>query len=251
LAGSDRASLVDTYNALFESVPATTPELMEECFRLRYQVYCVENDFLDPADNPGGLETDHYDTHSLHALLRHRPTGMTAGTIRLVLPKPGTAEGALPLHAVCHDPRLATPGFMPPSRTAEFSRFAISKQFRRRAGDDLYGRPLAEEDRFDRRRIIPHLTLGLMAAALQMTHGRDVDYVCAVMEGALLRLLTRLGIHFMPIGPEVEYHGMRQPCFTRVADLFDRMERERPDVWDVVTDRGRHWPSSQVAGQRR
>jgi N-acyl amino acid synthase of PEP-CTERM/exosortase system len=232
----DEVSLADLYRSLFEVTPATTAEQIRESYRLRYQVYCVENDFLDPAENPGGLETDACDAHSLHALLVHRPTGMVAGTIRLVLPRPGAAAGSLPLHAVCRDPRLALPGFLPLASTAELSRFAISKQFRRRAGDRLYG-GVHEADPGDCRRIIPHMTLGLMAIALKMVEAKGIDHVCAVMEPALLRLLARLGIHFTAIGPVVEYHGLRQPCYSRVDTLLARLERERPDVWAFLTDR--------------
>ena len=37
--------LIDSYNRYFEVVRASTPELMEEVFRLRYQVYCIEHNF--------------------------------------------------------------------------------------------------------------------------------------------------------------------------------------------------------------
>jgi N-acyl amino acid synthase of PEP-CTERM/exosortase system len=239
--------LVDTYNSLFQSVQAVSLERQREAFRLRYQVYCVENQFLDPADNPGELETDAYDAHSLHALLTHRPTGLIAGTVRLVLPRPGSKSGSLPIHAVCSDPSLSE--FLPVDRTAEFSRFAISKQFRRRAGDHLYGATVPTGGVPDNRRIIPHITLGLMAVALRMVQGTAIDHVCAVMEPALLRLLTRLGIHFAAIGPMVDYHGLRQPCGARVDELFATMKRERPDVWEVITDRGRYVAAPE-AGRR-
>jgi N-acyl amino acid synthase of PEP-CTERM/exosortase system len=239
---SHSVRLVDTYNAMFETVAATTPELLREVYRLRYQVYCVENSFEDPADNPDGLEIDPYDNHSIHALLLHKASGMPAGTVRLVLPRPGETSGSLPLHAVCRDPLLTQPDFLPIESTAEFSRFAVSKEFRRRLGDKLYGRALPAEEA-DQRRIVPHITLGLMAGALQMTQGRGIDHVCAVMEPALLRLLTRLGIRFKPLGEMVEHHGRRQPCYTQVDQLFATIERERYDVWEVITDSGRYWPS--------
>jgi N-acyl amino acid synthase of PEP-CTERM/exosortase system len=250
-AARQNAPLIDSYNALFEAVQATTPEQLREVFRLRYQVYCIENQFLDPADNPGELETDGYDAHSLHALLLHKPTGLPAGTVRLVLPNAGNALGSLPIHAVCSDSRLADAAFLPADRTAEFSRFAISKHFRRRAGDDLYGAigPIGAIP--DARRIIPHLTLGLMAMALRMIQGTNIDHVCAVMEPSLLRLLARLGIHFAAIGPMVDYHGLRQPCGVRVDELFAVMQRERPDVWEVITDRGRYLTASRRSAPLR
>jgi N-acyl amino acid synthase of PEP-CTERM/exosortase system len=233
-------SIFEVYRSTFEALPADTPELLEAAQRLRYRVYCVENPFLPIADNPGERERDAYDSHSIQAVLIHRATGSIAGTIRLVLPRPGCVEGSLPIHAVCDHPLLRRPEVM--AKTAEISRFAISKEFRRRAGDGLYGKFLDPQQAHDEwRRIIPHLSLGLMSAALQLGTQLGMDHACAVMEPSLLRLLSRFGLHFAPLGPVVDYHGQRQPCHTSVADLIARLERERHDVWEVITDRGRFW----------
>src|SRR3546814_7250579 len=60
--------------------------LRDEVFRLRYQVYCVENPFEDPAEHPDGLEHDVYDERATHCLLFHKRTESWAGTARLILP---------------------------------------------------------------------------------------------------------------------------------------------------------------------
>jgi N-acyl amino acid synthase of PEP-CTERM/exosortase system len=244
--GEDRdrspVQLMDSYNSMFEAVPATTPELLREVYKLRYQVYCIENHFFDPAENPGGLEIDRYDVHSLHALLLHKVSGAPVGTVRLVLPRPGVNSGSLPLHAVFHEAGLAEPDFLPRGSTAEFSRFAVSKEFRRRLGGELYDPSLLPAVAHDVRRTLSHITLGLMAVALQFAQSRGIDHVCAVMEPALLRLLSRLGIRFTPIGAMVEHHGWRQPCYAQVEQLFATIEQERYDVWEVITERGRYWP---------
>jgi N-acyl amino acid synthase of PEP-CTERM/exosortase system len=234
------APLVDIYRSMFEALPATTPELLRQVYGLRYQVYCLETGFEDPAASPDGLETDEYDNHSLHGLLLHRRSRMPAGTIRVVLPELGRHSGRLPIRKVCRDPRLRDPGFLPERSTAELSRFAISKAFRQRLGDELYG-SVHQDNKLRDSRIIPHISLGLMAVALQMTQGHGIEYICAVMEPALLRLLGRLGIRFTPIGPLVDYHGKRQPCFAEIDTLLSTIERDRHDVWEVVTDRGLYW----------
>jgi N-acyl amino acid synthase of PEP-CTERM/exosortase system len=213
IAARRNAPLIDSYNALFEPIEATTPEQLREAFRLRYQVYCVENQFLDPADNPGELETDGYDAHSLHALLLHKPTGLVAGTVRLVLPRPCNPLGSLPIHRVCSDPRLADGDFLPADRTAEFSRFAISKQFRRRAGDDLYGAVGPIDGIPDPRRIIPHLTLGLMAVALRMIQATDINHICC-RYGTCPAPLARTAGH--------SFHGDRRD---------GRLSRLAPALW--------------------
>ena len=79
--------LLDVYHSYFDCLSADSSELLEEAFKLRYQVYCVENAYEDPAENPNGLEVDEYDYHSVHSVLIHRPTGLVAGTVRMILPR--------------------------------------------------------------------------------------------------------------------------------------------------------------------
>lgn len=233
--------LVERYQQLFKGIVADTPELVEAAQRLRYQVYCVENQFESPADNPDGLERDHYDSHSAHALLLHRQSGIPVGTLRMVMHKRGSAKGTLPLHSICRDPRLFRPGFLPLEVTAEISRFAISKKFRRRTEDGSYGVPYdLEELEFDARRVIPHMALGLITVGLQICLSFGIEYIVATMEPALLRLLSRFGIEFDDIlGSPIEYHGVRQPCYGSIANVLARIQHECPEVWDVITDCGR------------
>src|SRR5690348_7843958 len=84
------------FDRAFEGVSADTPELKAECFRIRYQVYCIEQGFEEADVNPG-IEIDQYDERSAHALLVHRSSGLAVGTIRLVLHQEGQ-QGSLPIH---------------------------------------------------------------------------------------------------------------------------------------------------------
>jgi N-acyl amino acid synthase of PEP-CTERM/exosortase system len=213
---------------------------------LRYEVYCVENHFLSVEDNPGGLETDAYDAQSAHALLVHRSSDAIVGTVRLVLPTETSERPPLPLYEVFPDAMA----YMPLSRTAEISRFAVSKSFRQRKEDNLYGKFYTRADLFgDARRLIPHLTLGLMQSMVEMSRDNGIDYLCAIMDPALLRLLARLGIHFTLVGKPIEYHGLRQPCYSELGVLLASIEQVRFDVWEVLTDRGNYWPS-QLTGSK-
>jgi N-acyl amino acid synthase of PEP-CTERM/exosortase system len=233
---AQRSSLVTTYNEMFEVVRADTAELRDECFRIRHQVYCVENNFL-PVERSDGMEIDRHDARSLHGLLRFRRTGGSVGTIRLVLPDPAAGDGSLPMYEACTAAGVSTGGFPPVANTAEISRFAISKQFRSRAGDDLYGRAYTQEElQRDERRIIPHMTLGLMGLAMRLSRDSGFDNVCAIMEPALIRLLERVGVRWTAIGQPIEYHGMRQPCIKRVNDLLAGVQAERHEVWEVIAD---------------
>ena len=232
-------TLSNLYWQWFETHPSRTPQLLDTAFRLRYGVYCIENAFEDRTAYADGREWDEFDQRSAHSLLIYRPTGTPAGTVRLVLPLRADLQNSFALQRVCRHPFVNDRSMFPIERMAEVSRFCISKEFRRRwdDGTGIGSEMSAEEER----RILPHLSLGLIESLIRMSIDHHVTHWCAVMEPALLRLLARLGIHFKPIGPLIEYHGRRQPCYISLDVLLPRMRRERPDVWDLVTRGGRHW----------
>jgi N-acyl amino acid synthase of PEP-CTERM/exosortase system len=230
---------IEYYNSVFASSVADRIDHRLDCFRIRFQVYCIDNAFEDPDDNPDGLETDPYDSHSVHSLLTHRSSGNAIGTVRLVLPFRGGERRLLPMQrfagAVAGD-ALAP---FPIARTAEISRFSIVKSFRHHTPDSGVEATLTPEEW---RKLLFHLPLGLIKSCVEMSAREGITHWAAVMEPALLRLLTRLGIHFNPLGPLVNHHGRRQPCWADLDALLRRVFDERPDVWDVITDGGRLWP---------
>ncbi len=239
--GNDGSDLYTTYGRYFEVRLVNTREELEEAFRLRYQVYCEENAFEDPTKHPDGLETDCYDKQSAHCLLIYRRSNTVVGTVRLILPPADTSGLTLPIWALCSSPLP-----VPVATTAEVSRFSISKEVRRRLTDGLYpdensARKLYDSQHCDRR-LLPFITIGLISGLVEMSAAHGVTHWCALMMPALIRLLTRLGIHFKPVGSLVEYHGMRQPCFRDLHDILCQVRRERPDVWDVLTRKGQIWP---------
>ncbi len=231
------------YHRCFEVIRCDSPELIREAQRLRYQVYCVETGFEDPADNPGGLETDAADDHSVHSLLLHKPSGLVAGTVRLILPVDRRPHGGLPAFTISERLLRYPPHVLPARLTAEISRFSISKEFRKRCDDGLYPADpgLAKPDAIGRR-ALPSITLGLMRAIVQMTRDSGMSHVVAVVEPALVRLLLRLGIRFEQTGERVDYHGTRYPVYRDMSELLAEIHARRPDVWRVITDDGAIWP---------
>lgn len=249
---TQNASLIDVYNDFFDIEVAHTPELLEEVYALRYQVYCLENPFENPDDFPDQMEMDVFDRRSVHGLVRYRPTGMAVATVRLVLPDRQDPRSAFPIEEHCAASFAASglnPGLLPRGSMAEISRFAVSKTLKRRAGEagtlagvgpdpDAYVGPLNNG-----KRLIPHVTLGLFAAIVRMSAQNDITHWYAVMEPSLLRLLTRFGIEFTPIGEPVDYHGLRQPCFGAVDQVLEGIWHKREDVWQLITTNGSDWPS--------
>jgi N-acyl amino acid synthase of PEP-CTERM/exosortase system len=244
-AAGEAEALLDFYNRWFEVVPANSPSLLREVLRLRYKVYCVENQFEDATAHPDGLENDPYDDRSVHSLLRYRATGETVGTVRLVLPSREREALALPIGQVCDERHLVQALQLPVTTTAEISRFAVSKDFRRRASDanviDGGFSAMPPVARLQSRRALPHITLGLMKAVARMSVENGITHLVAVMEPALLRLISRLGVAFTPIGSLVDYHGLRQPCYATCHDLGKGILFRRPEAMELITDKGEYW----------
>jgi N-acyl amino acid synthase of PEP-CTERM/exosortase system len=224
-----------SYDQYFDVIRADTPELLDLAYRLRYQVYCIENRFEDSARCPHRREIDGDDDRSVHTLLVHRQSGVAAGTARLILPRPDIGR-PLPIQRILPLEEQERFRRFPPHQTAEISRFAVSKEFRRRRSDGCYADggfryPSADAAAVERR-LIPHITFGLLRGILGICREYKISVVAAVMEPALLRLLTRLGLDFGRIGRPVEHHGIRQPCVAHLVDLLRGSRSEASLLWE-------------------
>ncbi len=198
---------------------ADTPDRLAEAFRLRHQVYCIERGY---ETSQNGMETDGFDGNARHVVLRRRADREVVGTVRVVLPSRRPGFG-LPLQQVC-DPSVMAQ--LPLATMGEISRFALSKE--RRAGTGEAG---------------VFMRLGLMQGILQVSQEAGLTHWCAIMERSLLRLLQATAIHFQPMGPLVEFHGIRQPAIGRIDTILDRIWREATPVFDYVTADGALWSS--------
>ncbi len=204
---------------------ADRPELVEEAFRIRHQVYCIERGFETGLH---GMESDGFDHNARHVLLRRRATQDVVGTVRVVLP--GRTAGAFfPMQQVC-GPILMRD--LPLHSTGEISRFALSKDRRVGAGEAGV-----------------LMRLGLMQGIVKVSADAGLTHWCAVMERSLLRLLQATAIYFQPIGTLVEYHGIRQPAGGRIETILDRIRRDATPVWEYITQNGNLWPADAVQGR--
>lgn len=222
--GCIASELYDEILTTFTVRIADTDPLLEQAYRLRHQVYCVENAF-EPRQ-PDGIETDGFDDRAPHALLFHRAAEEPLGTVRLVLPVSGSTVGTLPIHAVCPHELFDEVG-LPLAGTAEISRFALSRQ----RLQELQRATGPEESRH----VLPFACLGLIAALRQIARAHDITHTVAVMEPSLRRRLSMIGLPMIEMGNPVNHHGVRVPCYTRIDQLEMRLKRLRPDLWPVLT----------------
>lgn len=217
MSAGDMDTAISSFRARYAVRPADTADLTREAYRLRHQAHCLERG-CEPDE--GGLERDEFDAHAQQAVVCERHSGEVIGTVRLILPV-GDAARVLPIQQLCAPGLLGT---LPLETTAEVSRLAVSRRRRDRAAAD------------------PLLHLGLVQGAVRLSHDLGITHWCAVMERSLLRLLRTMAIHFAPVGPCIEHHGLRQPAIANLDALLARMERDQPAIWSLVTDDGRFRP---------
>ena len=205
----------------------------ERIFALRYQVYCLERSFLQVEDYPNGLESDEFDAYSTH-IGAYSLTDLLVGGLRLVTPPDGER---FPFQDHCT--QLFANRTNPPNhKCTEVSRLVISKLYRRRAGDTVFGVPsqLLDEtpvppQNFDRRRtqrgdsdrrkLQPEILLGLLRQVYRHCKRQSIDYWYMAMERPLARLLERMFYFSLEqIGEQVDYYGPVIPCVLSM-DHFD------------------------------
>jgi N-acyl amino acid synthase of PEP-CTERM/exosortase system len=199
-----------------------SPELMQEHYRLRYQVYCLERKFLPAANFPLELELDDFDRHSVHVGAIDG-CGVLAGTGRVV--KVTAAGPGLPLFQHCKIFAEETELLDPDNTVVEISRLSISRGYRRR-------RPNGGSEGRDVRR---EVFLALAKALYQASKRLAATHWIVATETSLQRLVAHYGFPFRAIGPECDYAGRVSPYLMNLAQ-FDQviLSRRVPELDDFV-----------------
>jgi N-acyl amino acid synthase of PEP-CTERM/exosortase system len=236
----DRLDVLRHFDAVFSEAPVSTPTDIEEAFRLRYLVYCLDRGFEDAHACPDGQEKDPYDDSALHCLLRDRIGKHPLGTVRLVLAdaQPGGTDD-LPLAEYAPEEGLEALASLPAATTAEVSRFAIARSAReilRRSHEDL-GARLDTIGQFPERagKLLPYMSLGLIRGLVRQSMQNGITHWCLAAEPSLLRRLRGFGLHFRNAGPLVDHRGLRQVCYAELKELLAVARTERPEFWDIIT----------------
>jgi len=228
--GSTRDSLVPHFTFTGKMYTSIDPILLMEIFRLRYEVYCLECQFLEPLDYPDGLEVDSYDQRSFQ-VASHNLEGVLVGSMRFVLANEGQ-EFPFEEHCSTFDDFT----FPPREQCGEVSRLVVRKNYRRRAGDSLQGmskgfqeqgnvsnigqpEPNTESGDKDRRNNTPQILLGMYREIYRYSRRNGVNYWFVAMERSLARILNRMGLRFIPIGPQTDYYGKVIPYSANLDEM--------------------------------
>jgi N-acyl-L-homoserine lactone synthetase len=192
---------------------ASAALMARDLAQLRYDVYCLELTFLDPARFPDGRETDEYDAASVHLSVTD-DEGELAGALRLVLDSPL----GFPLEAHA---RTLSPSFfgLPRGRTAEISRLVVARQHRNVRRFEGY----------------PLTLLRLFREVHRKSRELGLSYWLAAMEPSLRRLLASFGAGFVEIGGPMDYFGEVLPYSAAVRDVEEAVARTRAEIFRYVT----------------
>ena len=247
-----RLELLCQFDDVFKEISAEQPQEIEQAFRLRYQVYCLEQGFEAPDAFTGGMEQDSYDAFAHHSLLVDRTSALPLGTVRLINPanSPDWVSD-LPVASYAAPESIDALKRLPGGSTAEVSRFAIARVARQKFGQSRDGlgktrqQPGREIPLRDKMR--PYMSLGLIRGLVRLSVENGITHWCLAAEPSLLRRLRAFGLHFTAAGPLVDHRGLRQVCYAELKGLFERARQERPEFWHVMTQGGFLTPAGAIA----
>lgn len=188
--------------------PSRDAILMRRIHQLRFQVYCLEQGFLDAVDYPQGCEADEHDVRSFHFASCSKD-GTLAGYVRLVC---ADADGDFPFQAHCRAlyPSMALP---PAQQSVEISRLMVSATHRR------------QPDRS------PEILCGMFRQMYVRSVQQGIRYWYAAMERSLVRVLQRmLGVEFRQIGPVTDYYGPVAPYLIDLHVVAAQLGEVRPGL---------------------
>ena len=243
--------MLNAFDEYFEVVIANTPELLEQAFRLRYTVLCIEERApgVEAAHYPDGLETDEYDRHAHHMLLKHRPSGNFIGGARLIFPDPSNPGKPFPVERHTQiDSTLIDTSELSRQHIVEISRFMVLGKYSRRREERRKSETGAGGEQRDtsNRRRFPHPMLAITVGIIRMCARQGITHWLSIMEPALNRLLGLYDLQLDAVGPLVDFHGPRRPYYAEISKVLDRLHTNKRPIWELVTDQGRVQPLSPV-----
>lgn len=224
------------FKQYFEIVPALTEELKREAYRVRHSVYCEDLQFESLQSD--GFETDEYDAHSLHLLIRSIHSDTFIGCTRIIRPPSNSNDKRLPFEKICAqtlDRSIMDPPRLPTDKIGEISRLAVIAAFRRRKGEKKHPINISEEDssigpvaRF------PYIPLGLYIGTVELARIHDIKILFMLTEERLASHFSRLGAQLESIGSPIEHRGLRFPSMVEVSNIIKDMRPIFRPLYQVI-----------------
>ena len=238
------------FSQYFDLVPALDQDACQTIFRIRHDVYCRDLGYESVRED--GLETDDYDRHSLHCLLRTAgPERVPVGCVRIVLAKPEDPAAPLPFERTCAaalDRSKIDPAQVPRERVTEVSRLAVVSRFRRRKGEENQPISIGDQDfgsvlhaRF------PFIPVGLYLGSIALALHHGIDHLFMLTEPRLALHFRRIGFVIDQIGGPVEHRGVRVPSLLRAVETVEGLRSNLRGMYDVIDSSIKNAYAAQIA----
>jgi N-acyl amino acid synthase of PEP-CTERM/exosortase system len=209
--------------ARFQTVLCDTEDSRSTHFQIRYQVYCREVGFEDPAAFKDEKERDDHDKHSIHFAARDPLNGSWIAAMRLV--KAGTNRMPLETHcnlAPVSELLIERQGYV------EFSRLCVLESHRRHNRDRSLGLTVIDgQSGVATKRMpdprYPEIMLGFIRATFHWARQTGVTHCYFLINKALARTLQRLNLELTAVGDTIEHRGLRTPYLVDLRESERRM----------------------------
>jgi N-acyl amino acid synthase of PEP-CTERM/exosortase system len=228
-------NLGEGFKKHFEVVPALTTELKDHVYSIRHRVYCEELKF-EPVQ-PSGRESDEYDAHSLHCLLRNVHNGEFVGCVRLIRARPDDQRYPLPFEKSCKatlDRTIIDPRALPRETIGEVSRLAVVREYRKRKGEAAHAVGMSDPFGDCRRPRFPYIPVGLYLAIIELSLRHGINTIFVLTEPRLAAHFSRLGVHVKQIGSPIEHRGLRIPSVMDCRSIIDGLSFVTRPLYSVI-----------------
>ncbi len=209
----------------YEVILADSAEARRIHYRLRYQVYCLEQAWEPVSRFPDGEEKDEFDDRAVHFMIRNRFTGDWIAALRVVLP----GEDLLPIESL-GVLKESVRAMIPAGGAAEISRVCRPKsaaepehRIEARLKSDLLGG--ASE-----------ILLRLLRAAAQYCCDRGINHVYMLCRPAMARMMNRLDIPMKRAGIPSEHRGVRVPYLVDLRQAFAQARAASPLLAELLSE---------------
>ncbi|WP_374480069.1 PEP-CTERM/exosortase system-associated acyltransferase [Zoogloea sp.] len=235
----DRFSLGEGFRKYFEIATAFDDAARNNVFGIRHEVYCEELGF-EPV-RPDRRETDEYDRHSLHCLLRTSTEPHTlVGCNRLVMARPEDPDYPLPFERTCAatlNRSIIDPAKEPRGAIAEVSRLAVRAYYRRRKGETKAAVAISDEDFGTKEQPrFPYIPIGLYLGVIALAKHEGIETLFVLTEPRLAEHFAKLGVKITQIGGPVEHRGIRVPSMMNVDSIIKGLRFFVKPIWRVVAE---------------
>lgn len=207
---------------------ANNDELKHAAFRIRHTVYCEELAFENP--NSRGEEIDEFDQESMITLIKHINSNTLTSCVRLVTCQKNNTQ--LPIEKLCATAlknKQLHPNNFNRNDIGEISRLAVTPDFRRRKADQFQssntGGLSSHNVDPSEIRCFPFIAISLYMSAAAMAKYKNIEHIYVMVEPRLAHSMQSLGVHFIPLGDPINFHGIRAPFYIKPANFIKDLSK--------------------------